>query len=181
MPRANINVRIKNSSEVHVSEERFRARRRGEILHLALSFVRSVDDVSHLNTHVIQAMAIMGEKPSRWNLENDFIRPLKRVFSLPEVEKLFSPKAKEVLNERSILLPSKGDDGGRVLRPDRMVLFDDRVLVVDFKSEIPGDAGAYDEYRRQVKAYTKVVRLLFSLPAEGYLLFIVTPKAEKVC
>jgi len=180
MPRASINIRVKGAHEIRLSEEGFRRRRRGEILHLALSFVKTAEDLPRLTTYVKKALVLLGEKFSSWDLTAEFVRPLEHLFSLPEARIFFTPAAKEIFRERSILLPWKEANGKQVLRPDRMVLFEDRVVVVDFKSELSTSADVHDEYREQVKNYAQIAERLFGLPAEGYLLFILTPKVEKV-
>ena len=180
MPRASINIRVKGAHEIRLSEEGFRRRRRGEILHLALSFVKTAEDLPRLSTYVKQALVLLGEKFSSWNLTAEFVHPLEKLFSLPQARLFFSQAAKEIFRERSILLPWKEGNGKQVLRPDRMVLFKDRVVVVDFKSELPSSADVHGEYRKQVKTYAQIAEHLFGLPAEGYLLFILTPKVEKV-
>ena len=176
MLRAKPELKIRGAHEIRFSKDGFRKRRRGEVLHLALSYVRTVEDILLLNTYVRRALALLGEKPSFWNLEEDFVKPLERLFSLEKTQLLFSPEAKGVYCERSILMPQSK----QVLRPDRMVLFEDQVLVVDFKSEEPSSEEIYEEYCQQVKNYTEVAGSLFRLPARGYLLFVLTPKVEEI-
>lgn len=180
MPRATVNIRVKGPHEIRLSEDGIRKRRRGEILHLALSFVKTTEDIPKLSTYVKRALVLLGEKYSSWDLEVELVCPLKEVLLLPEAELFFSPKAREIFRERSILLPGKEGSGKQVFRPDRMVLFEDRVVVVDFKSEVPASASLHDEYRNQVKNYVQLAQSLFGLPAEGYLLFIAGPKVKKV-
>lgn len=178
MPRATVNVKVKGPLGLGPYEDSLRKRRRGEILHLALSFVKTREDLPRLGTFVKRALALLGEKYSAWNLEEDLIRPLEEVLSHDGTELFFSPEAKEVFCERSILLPAK--EGKReVFRPDRMIVFEDRVVVVDFKSEEPAPS-LLEDYRAQVKNYAELARELFGPPAEGYLLFLAGPRVEKV-
>lgn len=178
MPRATVNVRVKGPFRLEPYEDSLRKRRRGEILHLALSFVKTREDLPRLGTFVKRALVLLGEKYAAWNLKEDLIRPLEEVLSHDEAELFFSPAAKEIFCERSIIPPAR--EGKReVFRPDRMVLFEDRVVVVDFKSEEPAPS-LLEDYRAQVKNYAGLARELFGLPAEGYLLFLAGPRVEKV-
>ncbi len=151
---------------------------RGEILHLSLSFIRDVDDISNIEDFVRRALSMMGEREDNWNVEKQFLKPLKRFFSVDDVKQFFQPEAVEVLTERNLIVP----DGGsiRVLRPDRIVVFRDRVVVVDFKSTRPFSKDVAERYRSQVAEYVNVCRSVFSLPSEGYLAFIEPPCVEPV-
>ncbi len=177
MPRATI--RIRSSDNIEINVESIRRRRRGEILHLALSCIKSLEETTSLETIVLKALSSFGEKPYFWDIENDFLRPLQRVFKLPEVQKFFSPDAKEIYRERCILAVD-GKGSFQVFRPDRIIVFDDQVIVVDFKSEIPSSIEIHNKYRDQIARYVRIVSKIFSLPTQGYLLFLLVPQVEKV-
>jgi len=171
-------IKIRTSQEILLSEEAFRKRRQGEILHFAVSKIKTLNDIKHLRKFVLQALAFLGESPSLWNIERDFVQPLKNIFDLKEAKIFFSPKAREILCEAQILLP-KGSYSSFVLKPDRIVIFEDKALVIDFKST-KGPIRLYQEYVVQMKNYIKVVKDLFNLPTEGYLFFIFDLKVETI-
>ncbi len=177
MPRATI--RIRSSDDLGINIESIRKRRKGEVLHLALSCIKTLEETKFLEKVVLKALSFFGEKPHFWDIENDFIKPLQKVFKLPQVQKFFSPEVKEIYRERSILaLNEKGVF--QVFRPDRIIVFDDQVIVVDFKSERPFSSEILNKYRNQMARYVTIVSKIFNLPTEGYLLFLLVPQVEKV-
>jgi ATP-dependent helicase/nuclease subunit A len=86
---------------------------------------------------------------------------VRHLLSLPEVEDWFSGRW-EVLNEAAILVPSVGQK-----RPDRIMIRDGRVVVVDYKtgSEEP-------DHQRQVRTYMQLVAGMGFNAVEGYLLYL---------
>ncbi|MCS7279928.1 MAG: hypothetical protein NZ530_07750 [Thermodesulfobacteriaceae bacterium] len=159
--------------------EELKRRKRGEILHLTLSLVKTWEDFEKISLLVKKAFFISGEKPFNWNLEKDFINPLKALVNLPNLRILF-PSSKEKLEslfrERDLLFK------GLIFRPDRIILYPYKVIVVDFKThQLEGQSNLLENYQRQVKNYTEAVFQIFQRPAQGFLLFIEEPKLEEVC
>jgi ATP-dependent exoDNAse (exonuclease V) beta subunit len=81
--------------------------------------------------------------------------------------------------ERPILISSDGEE--RTAIRDRLVVMDEKVVVVDYKSHHPAEK-VLEEYKKQVEFYTEIAKKLFGKElAEGYLLFLLpSPKVEKV-
>jgi RecB family exonuclease len=73
----------------------------------------------------------------------------------------FAPHVK-VLNETSILFPD-----GSLLRPDRVVFLEDKVVVIDYKT---GEAHA--AHKEQIERYCEGVRNMGYENVEGYVLYI---------
>ncbi|MCX7822733.1 MAG: hypothetical protein N2260_04725 [Syntrophobacterales bacterium] len=170
-----IRTRVGWPYSIELTGEWLRKRRRGEIFHLALSFINTREDKDKLEIYIKRALAMLGERSSCWKIKEDLLLPLERIFLLPEAEFIFSPEALQVFREKDILYRV------RTFRPDRMVLFDDRVVVVDFKSEFPNADKIYREYRGRIKVYSRLAKSIFHRPSEGYLLFIEESKVERVC
>ena len=153
-------------------------RKKGEILHLALSFIKTKEEAEKLPFYVKKAIFIKGEKPTNWDLEKDFVKPLEKLLSLPDAD-LFFPKLTKgikVLRERSFLSVAKA------FRPDRVIIYPEFAVVVDFKTHPPSEEEReiFEIYQKQVYDYTKIVSQVFKCPVYGYLLFIEPPKVEKV-
>lgn len=162
-------------------EEEIKRRKRGEILHLTLSFVKNWEDFKKLSLFIKKALFILGEKYFNWDLEKSFIKPLEKLLSLPQL-KLFFPSLEEkvevLLKERALLFK------GSTFRPDRIIVYPEKTIVVEFKTYYPGvqkDVNLLEDYRKQVKTYTEAVFQIFKKPTYGFLLFIETPKIEEVC
>ncbi|AFL86008.1 ATP-dependent exonuclase V beta subunit, helicase and exonuclease domain-containing [Belliella baltica DSM 15883] len=67
-----------------------------------------------------------------------------------------------LLAEQGILLP-----GGKMKRPDRIILKQDHAMVVDFKTGEP-----YEKHKEQVSEYMDLVAQLTGKPASGYLCYL---------
>ncbi len=160
-----INVKnIKNSLE---------QRKRGTILHLALSMVDRKSGIDNFKKLIEKALVIKGEKPQEWNCD-ELAKMLERAVDTF----FFSDDAIEIYKEREILIPM--GKGFEVLRPDRIVFFRDKVVIVDFKISRPTqEVGKI--YRDQVIKYTKAIKSLTNKPAKGYLLYIEEAVYEEVC
>ena len=76
-----------------------------------------------------------------------------------------------VLNERSLLTED------RILRPDRIMISDDEVIVVDYKT---GEKKS-DKYNRQVKRYARTLKETGAKKICGFLWYINLEEVEKVC
>jgi len=73
----------------------------------------------------------------------------------------FAPNTK-VLNETTILFPD-----GNLLRPDRVVFLEDKVVVIDYKT---GEAHA--SHKEQIDQYCEAIRNMGYEHVEGYILYI---------
>jgi len=169
-----VKLRIRGATP---SEERIEARKRGDILHRALSFVRTAEDRGNLELLVKRAVVLEGESLRAWNIP-ELVKDLEKVLDSSELEWIFSGEA-EVFTEQEILWP---EGEVRVVIPDRVLRFEDRIVVVDYKSSRPENEQVLQGYREQVRFYTKVVGKAFRAPTvEGYLLFLTPePSLERV-
>jgi len=66
-------------------------------------------------------------------------------------------------------------DKGDTLRPDRVIVLKDRVLVVDYKS---GKESSH--HIHQVNSYKSELKNMYNLPVEGFLLYTEGPTIRKV-
>ncbi len=171
-------IKIKHTEDVFFTEEEFLRKRKGEILHLALSFMTYFEDSQDLLSPLKKAFALLGEREDMWNVSKDFLNVLKGVFSL-DISKLFFPKKSDassikILKERSFFA------GSSLFRPDRVVIYPERSVVVDFKSHLPEEEDIKESYRLQVKGYCKIVSKVYTRPVEGYILYLQPLRVEKV-
>jgi len=87
-------------------------------------------------------------------------KALEGVFDIEEFT-AWHQKSSEVLNEKEIL-----HGNGRILRPDKIFIFNERAVVVDFKTGT--ERKSHD---KQVKAYRDALEQMGYAPVEGYLLY----------
>jgi ATP-dependent exoDNAse (exonuclease V) beta subunit len=66
---------------------------------------------------------------------------------------------------------------GETKRIDRIIKLQDKVIVVDYKLKF---IEKIEEYKEQVRDYKTIVEQTFSLPAEGFVLFLDTRHLIKV-
>lgn len=170
-------IKIRHNPDYPLTEEIIRKRRRGDVLHLALSYIVTMGDFKHIEDYVKRALSQLLERPSKWNLKEDFVSPLERISGIKGAEKFFPDSLDgniKVLAERSFL------SGEKTLRPDRVVIRPDRAVIVDYKAHMPEESGILAGYKTQVSEYMDIVQKVFSVDVEGYLLFIDTLGVEEV-
>jgi len=171
-----VKLRIRDSIP---SEETIANRKRGDILHRALSLVRDLNDRERVGTLVKRAIILEGERPEAWNAE-ELRGELEAVLEAEWAEKVF-PNQGESLKEQAILLPEEPGVTGVTVRPDRMVRLEGKVMVVDYKSKRPSSEEVLQRYKEQVRRYLEAAKeALGAEEAEGYLLFIADNVLEKV-
>jgi len=149
--------------------DRVRSAHRGELIHLALSFLDHFSGVEDIERAVLQAFSLQGRDMGRWNIEGDFVNPLFRALSLREVRPWFE---KGITNVREVeVVDSRGD----LHRIDRVVIGKEVVEVIDFK------VGRREEdHPAQVALYKGLVEGIFRRPVRGYLLYIDEPSVVAV-
>lgn len=179
MSRRSIEIRVSGVSDTSFCEGDLDVRKKGEVMHLTLSFVDTVEDLGKVDLFVKKAVSILGWGTEPWDLEKEFVRPIKKALSLPEALPFFSRDARLVLKERDFLFPNPGSEP-IVLRPDRVVIYEKKALVVDYKMNPPASKEVKNLYRDQVGRYTEIVERTFGLPVEGYLFYILTPEVLRV-
>ena len=102
-------------------------------------------------------------------------RRLEEGFRLPEVQRLFATDA-EVFNECTIAAQNPENGSPIVRRPDRVVVKDDDIYLVDFKL-----GGDHEEYYSQVRGYKELLAQMYpSKRIHGYLWFILRGQVVEV-
>ena len=128
---------------------------RGKIIHRLLSEVKTQDDIqTQLN--------ILSDEGV---LEIEFMNELKEyaneVIQHEEIQSLLQ-RANEIISEKSLLLQN-----GEILRPDRVFILDDEVVVLDYKSGLKKP-----EHQNQLKNYMNALKPLYSKPIRGMLAYL---------
>jgi hypothetical protein len=149
--------------------ERASSAHRGELIHLALSFLDHFSRAEDVERAVLQAFSLQGRDTGRWKIAEDFVSPLFRALSLSEVRPWFE---KGVMNVREVDVV---DARGELHRIDRVVIGEEALEVIDFK------VGRREEdHPAQVALYKGLVKDMFQRPTLGYLLYIDEPSLVAV-
>ncbi|MDR0398607.1 MAG: UvrD-helicase domain-containing protein [Endomicrobium sp.] len=136
------------------------ARKKGTIIHYALSTIITVKDKS-INDVIKEAM-FFSER--RFPFENvGFIKEnLKNLFSSKEILEMFSYEKNEIFNEKEIV-----NSSGESFRIDKLIVSRDKFIILDFKS------SSYDEEenKKQLENYVFLVSEIY--PYKKALVYIV--------
>ena len=113
---------------------------KGVVLHDILAHIRVADDIDESVDNAVAAGELTAEQACR-------AKELLRT-RIAQVQSLgwFPEEHAQVLLETDII-----DSDGQVYRPDRVVIADDRVLVIDYKFGVH-----HNKYERQMKIYSDI-------------------------
>ncbi len=141
--RKNLIVKAE-SSTTELSSDREKAQHFGNLLHKAISLVKSSeDDLAAILTLMSKTDTI--EEEHRTELE----KQLRSILFNPSLAEYFSQDW-VTMNELEIILPE-----GKVLRPDRVLLQDNRAIVIDFKTGLRSP-----KHLSQIAAYSQTLKLM---------------------
>lgn len=135
----------------------------GILVHRILSEIKYESDLSHsINKIVFDGMLSENERPV-------LLSEITSLLQNPEI-KIFFNTDWQIRNEREIILP-----GGRMLRPDRVLIGKSKTIVLDFKTgkESPS-------HRDQISDYALALQEMGYPGVEAYLLYISSRKLIQV-
>jgi ATP-dependent exoDNAse (exonuclease V) beta subunit len=93
--------------------------------------------------------------------KEDIANIFHKILNNPQLQPYFAPEVK-ALNETSILFPN-----GNLLRPDRVVFLQGRVVVIDYKTGEPTAS-----HKEQIDQYCEAIREMGYEEVEGRVLYI---------
>jgi ATP-dependent exoDNAse (exonuclease V) beta subunit len=141
-----------------------RQRRYGVLMHELLSGIRTAADIRPA-VAAREAGGEIGKKEAA-----EWVERLEKLLNKPETRKWFDGSMR-VLNEAEILF-----DNGKSGRPDRIMMADDCIHVVDYKSGERKDT----RYRRQINHYCELIRRMGYRRVNGYLWYVELDEIEEV-
>jgi ATP-dependent exoDNAse (exonuclease V) beta subunit len=127
------------------------ARSYGEFVHHALSLVRNA---SMLDVTIQMLLHKHPDAGVHW------VSDVQRTVKNPDLARWFDQDA-EIISEQDIV-----NARGQWLRPDRVVLDNNAIYVLDFKTGIPKP-----EHKDQVQEYAALLSEILSLPSQAYLYY----------
>ncbi|HOW31077.1 MAG TPA: 3'-5' exonuclease, partial [Bacteroidales bacterium] len=113
----------------------------GNIVHQAMAAIHAATDIDPVTTKMVSEGVLPREK------EPELKQRLTAVLSHPKLAACFEEHA-NIKTEAEIILP-----GGKVLRPDRVVITDNEVVVIDYKTGKP-----MPDHEAQLSQYAEVLR-----------------------
>jgi hypothetical protein len=131
------------------------SRARGELLHTVMS------RISHVDTVAEQIMAMTSEGIIPPESAEEITGIVGKLLRHPALLPFFTPGL-EILSERDILLPN-----GQVQRPDRVICFPGKTVVIDFKT---GERS--DHHKDQVRTYAHILEEMQYPGVEAYLVYL---------
>ena len=140
------------------------SRNYGMLMHEIISQVETWADLDKAVEKKYLAGEITEEK------KKEFLVSLREWLSIPEVKEWYSGKY-QILNETQVLHPAFGFS-----RPDRVMIGDDEVIVVDYKFGEAEESG----YLRQVRHYVQHIREMGYDNVSGYVFYVRLKKIVKV-
>ena len=140
---------------------------RGRMLHTLFSAIETANDIDPAIERLIFEGVIRDQEK-----ENTVREVVQKAFSSPEIQDWYSGEW-TLFNECAIIYKEKGILQTR--RPDRVMMKDGQVVVVDFKfgKENP-------KYNKQVKGYMQLLTKMGYKNITGYLWYVDEEKIEKV-
>jgi ATP-dependent exoDNAse (exonuclease V) beta subunit len=139
------------------------AREFGNLFHEIMSKINSISDVNK----VLNEYRLAGKITEKEEIE--LSNSINKIISQKECQLFFSEEVM-IKIEAALLLTN-----GSVLRPDRVVYFEDKVAVLDYKT---GEAN--EHHHAQIYSYVNTISETTPLPVEGFLYYLDEFKLEKV-
>lgn len=136
----------------------------GKLMHEIVSNVKTISDIPQAIEKKISEGEINESEQERLTTE------LTDYLSLPAASDWYSGKY-NVLNEAQILHPLKG-----ISRPDRIMIAQDEVIIVDYKFGESEDR----KYNRQVQRYIKSIEEMGYPNVKGYVFYVKAGKIDTV-
>ena len=161
---------ISRGSEEETDHQQLSYIEQGKLLHYIFSKIESDRDIDHvIDTFVKQGILKSGKQAAQ-------VRALaQRGLHHERVQDWFSGRY-QLFNECNILLPIEGEVKPRKCRPDRVMMDESRIIIVDFKFGKPNE-----EYHTQVARYMEALKAMYpEKKVEGWLWYVYKNKVEEV-
>ena len=136
-------------------EDPSEAVRIGKLVHLALSWINTVDDLPMAHLRLLEDGLCNDDEASQ------IVDQMKALLNIPEMEPCFQSSNKRYA-ERTLILAD-----GTLLRPDRVVETENETIVVDYKTGKPKAA-----HRKQVEGYMNILHEMGKKSLKGYVVYL---------
>jgi ATP-dependent exoDNAse (exonuclease V) beta subunit len=154
---------IRQSGETYFDSDQEEKVKYGIHLHNVLSYIKTKGDVDAALQRAVQEGLLTATEIEPVKAE------LEALFRTPPVSSWFE-EGWEVRTEVPVILP-----GGEESRFDRLLIKDNKVTVIDFKTGAPSKAD-----HRQVLAYMDILKSMNFTTVDGYVLYVRTGEVVEV-
>jgi ATP-dependent helicase/nuclease subunit A len=135
----------------------------GRVMHEIFESIKTIADIPF----AVNKKILDGEIPE--SDRNELVTRLNNAISRPEISEWFR-EGLTILNEAEIL-----SEGGTLRRPDRVILENDRIIVIDFKF-----GSEKRSYVRQVENYSNLILGMGYPRVDGFLWYVDNNKLIKI-
>ena len=153
---------IRQAGKTYFDSDKEEKVKYGIHLHSVLSYIKTKGDVDAALQRAVQEGLLTTAEMGSWV-------ELEELFKAPLVSSWFD-EGWEVRTEVPVILP-----GGEESRFDRLLLNDNKAVVIDFKTGAPSNANHH-----QVLAYMDILRNMNFTVVEGYVLYVRTGEVVEV-
>lgn len=137
--------------------------KRGQWLHYLMEQLVTADDLEPMMAKQVVDGQITQQEAGA------LMESIRRIIQKQEIRDYFSGKGK-VLIEKSLMVPGYGE-----IRPDRVVIFTNRVGILEYKT-----GKEQSQYTRQLDSYRKALQDMGYLHMESYLVYLDTEEIVAV-
>ncbi|MFM2202053.1 MAG: hypothetical protein RL040_1253 [Bacteroidota bacterium] len=130
----------------------------GKLLHECLALLDSAEQAEQIVDRVLAGGLHSTDH------KNKLLLDIQKVMETPNSQAWFDSKNR-IFRERELIASS-----GETLRPDRVVVTQDKVIVIDYKSGLENK-----KHHEQVKTYKNELSKLYTMPVEGFLVYTEGP------
>lgn len=162
-------LRLRRISEKIFDPETLdKSKDRGNKIHAAFAKIRTKNDIKK-GIESLEFEGVISQKEGE-----EIKEAIEKVINLPELLPLFA-EGLQIENEREILM--KGADPQR---PDRVVIKDGTVHIIDYKTGNSTDPKRKEQYSQQVRSYGRLYREMGYEKVEMMLVYLETNEVVKV-
>ncbi|CAH0995839.1 ATP-dependent helicase/nuclease subunit A [Emticicia aquatica] len=162
-------LRLRRTSEKIFDPETLdKSKDKGNKVHSAFAKIKTKNDVPK----AIQSLEFEGIISQKEGTE--ISEAIEKVINLPELAPLFE-EGLQIENEREIIVPN-----GEMQRPDRVVIKDGIVHIIDYKTGKSTDPKLQEKYARQVRSYAKLYQQMGYENVAMMLVYLETNEVVRV-
>ena len=160
---------IKQAGEETIDTQTLSYIEQGKLLHYVFSQIETTQDIERITNQFAQQGILQSAKQLQ-QVRDLAARGLRNT----RVQDWFSGRY-QLFNECNILIPDP-ENPGKLLkkRPDRVMMSEERIIVVDFKFGKPNE-----DYHEQVREYMRILQSMYpTKQVEGWLWYVYSNKIE---
>jgi ATP-dependent exoDNAse (exonuclease V) beta subunit len=148
-------------------------RRRGELIHRVFSLIEWREE--DFEARLARAIRVASDEMRAEYDPRELKEIIRKAIEHPEVKELFIPRpGREIRREQEFV-----DGEGRLSRMDRLVIDQDQVIVVDWKTG--KDRNAERAYEVQMRNYLKILEGIYpERRIEGFIVYVDRGEVERV-